>query len=186
MRVSLDGAVCAAMALLIIGVLRGEGSSKLVSWLSVAVLIATLVIAGLLGGERQIGFYGMFINDAFALFMKALVLLGSAVTIIMGLRYNEEHQITPRSIVKSVGDVRFATRVADARIGRPAADAGKRPVDAKEREALVKLLESQMQAAAEQLDFELAALLRDQILDLRAEQDSGRPAAPRGRAQPVR
>src|SRR5881275_2898278 len=85
--------VCAAMALLIIGVLRGEGSSKLVSWLSVAVLIATLVIAGLLGGERQIGFYGMFINDAFALFMKALVLLGSAVTIIMGLRYNEEHQI---------------------------------------------------------------------------------------------
>src|SRR5256885_3657982 len=84
--------VCAAMALLIIGVLRGEGSSKLVSWLSVAVLIATLVIAGLLGGERQIGFYGMFINDAFAVFMKALVLLGSAVTIIMGLRYNQEPQ----------------------------------------------------------------------------------------------
>src|SRR6266480_3773104 len=85
--------VCAAMALLIIGVLRGEGSSKLVSWLSVAVLIATLVIAGLLGGERQIGFYGMFINDAFALFMKTLVLLGSAVSIIMALRYNEEHRI---------------------------------------------------------------------------------------------
>src|SRR3954466_7728616 len=87
------GLVCAAMALLIIGVLRGEGSSKLVSWLSVAVLIATLVIAGLLGGERQIGFYGMFINDAFAVFMKALVLLGSAVTILMGMRYNEEQGI---------------------------------------------------------------------------------------------
>jgi NADH-quinone oxidoreductase subunit N len=85
--------VCAAMALLIIGVLRGEGSSKLVSWLSVAVLIATLGVAGLLGGERQIGFYGMFVNDAFAVFMKALVLLGSAVTIVMGLHYNEEHHI---------------------------------------------------------------------------------------------
>jgi NADH-quinone oxidoreductase subunit N len=85
--------VCAAMALLIIGVLRGEGSSRLVSWLSVVVLIATLVIAGLLGGERQVGFYGMFVSDAFAAFMKALVLLGSAVTIIMGLRYNEEHGI---------------------------------------------------------------------------------------------
>src|SRR5947207_5569927 len=85
--------VCAAMALLIIGVLRGEGSSRLVSWLSVAVLIATLVIAGVLGGERQVGFYGMFVSDAFAVFMKALVLLGSAVTIIMGLRYNEEHRI---------------------------------------------------------------------------------------------
>src|SRR6266513_4277940 len=85
--------VCAAMALLIIGVLRGEGSSRLVSWLSVAVLIATLVTAGLLGGERQVGFYGMFVSDAFAVFMKALVLLGSAVTIIMGLPYNEEHGI---------------------------------------------------------------------------------------------
>jgi NADH-quinone oxidoreductase subunit N len=72
--------VCAAMALLIIGALRGEGSSRLVSWLSVALLVATLVIAGLLGGERQVGFYGMFVNDAFAVFVKALVLLGSAVT----------------------------------------------------------------------------------------------------------
>src|SRR5258708_2546921 len=69
--------VCAAMALLIIGALRGEGSSRLVSWLSVAVLVATLVIAGLLGGERQVGFYGMFVSDAFAVFMKALVLLAS-------------------------------------------------------------------------------------------------------------
>src|SRR5207244_1480120 len=57
------------------------------------VLVATLVIAGVLGGPRQIGFYGMFVTDAFAVFMKVLVLLGSAVTIIMGLRYNEEHGI---------------------------------------------------------------------------------------------
>src|SRR5437764_3880183 len=85
--------VCAAMALLILGVLRGEGSSKLVSWLSVAALIATLIIAGLLGGERQVGFYGMFVNDAFAVFMKALYLHVSAMTNIMGLSYNEVHRI---------------------------------------------------------------------------------------------
>src|SRR2546423_13516280 len=62
--------VCAAMALLIIGVLRGEGSSRLVSWLAVAVLIATLVIAGGLGGERQIGFFGMFVQHALGGFFK--------------------------------------------------------------------------------------------------------------------
>ena len=102
------------------------------------------------------------------------------------LAYNEEHGVTPRSIVKSVDQVRFATRVADAKAAKPA-DAGfHRPADAQEREALVRLLESQMQAAAEELDFELAAVLRDQILELRADGDAGRHAPVRGRAQPVR
>src|SRR5438876_2034920 len=35
----------------------------------------------------------MFVNDAFALFTKALVLIGSAVTILIGMRYNEEQGI---------------------------------------------------------------------------------------------
>ena len=51
------------------------------------------MIAALGGGERRVGFYGMFVTDAFALFMKALVLIGSAVTILMGMRYNEEQGI---------------------------------------------------------------------------------------------
>jgi excinuclease ABC subunit B len=100
--------------------------------------------------------------------------------------HNVEHGITPTSIVKSVLDVRFVTRVADARVGRPETGGAKRPSEPREREALIALLESQMQAAAEQLDFEAAALLRDQILDLKAESDAGRRAPHRGRAQPVR
>ena len=82
-----------AMALLILGVLRGEGSTRLVSWLAVGGLILVLLITELGAGERRVGFYGMFVTDAFALFMKALVLIGSAVTILMGMRHNEEQGI---------------------------------------------------------------------------------------------
>jgi excinuclease ABC subunit B len=96
------------------------------------------------------------------------------------LAHNREHNITPRSIVKSVGDIRFVTRVADARVAKPGAAAVRRPVDDAERDTLIRMLEQQMQAAAEELDFELAAVLRDQLLELKAD------ATVRERAQPVR
>src|SRR6059036_3427489 len=96
------------------------------------------------------------------------------------LAYNIEHGITPRSIVKSVGDIRFVTRVADARAPKPGTVALRRPADASERDTLIRMLEQQMQAAAEELDFELAAVLRDQLLELKAD------APLRERAQPVR
>ena len=96
------------------------------------------------------------------------------------LAHNVEYGITPRSIIKSVGDIRFVTRVADARVARPGTGAVRRPADAREREALITVLEQQMQAAAEELDFELAAVLRDQLLELKAD------APLRERAQPVR
>ena len=101
------------------------------------------------------------------------------------LAYNTEHGITPRSIVKSVLDIRFVTRVADARVAKPGTSAIRRPANAAERETLIRMLEQQMQAAAEELDFELAAVLRDQLLELKA---AGPPSdAPvRERAQPVR
>src|SRR3954452_5536325 len=85
--------VCAAMALLLVGVFRGEGSARLVAWLAVIVLLVTLVLCGVFGWERRLGFYGMFVTDAFAVFMKALVLLGAAISIILALRFNEEHRI---------------------------------------------------------------------------------------------
>jgi NADH-quinone oxidoreductase subunit N len=83
----------AAMGLLVLGAWRGEGSTRLVSWLAVAALIVILGVTLLGGPERRVGFYGMFVTDAFALFMKSLVLAGSAVTIIMGVHYNEEQGI---------------------------------------------------------------------------------------------
>jgi excinuclease ABC subunit B len=102
------------------------------------------------------------------------------------LAHNKEHNITPRSIVKSVGDIRFVTRVADARVPRPGAAAVRRPADATERETLIRMLEQQMQAAAEELDFELAAVLRDQLLELKAASAPAPDATVRDRAQSVR
>ena len=83
----------AAMVLLIVGAMRGESSTRLVSWLAIAVLIVVFLLTELGGGERRVGFYGMFMADAFARFMKALVLTGSAVTILFAMRYNEEQGI---------------------------------------------------------------------------------------------
>src|SRR5947209_18498247 len=82
-----------AMALLIFGAVSGEKSTRTVSWLAIAVLIIALAVALAQGGERHLGFYSMFSTAAFALCMKALVLIGSAVTILMGMRYNEDQGI---------------------------------------------------------------------------------------------
>ena len=82
-----------AMAMLMVGVLQGEGSARLVSWLCVVALGVTLAVALFVGGATRSGFYGMFVADAFGLFMKTLVLLGSAAAIVLSLRYNDTQQI---------------------------------------------------------------------------------------------
>jgi excinuclease ABC subunit B len=98
--------------------------------------------------------------------------------------YNIEHGITPRSIVKSVEEIRFTTRFADARedpvpraeplalLGKAAADWD--AADPDEKAALIGMLEQEMRRAADDLDYELAAQIRDQILDLKAAGSGGR------------
>ncbi len=92
--------------------------------------------------------------------------------------HNEEHGITPVSIHKSVDQVRLVTRVADARAPRPEPQAAERGASL-DRESLIEVLEEQMREAAAELDFELAAQLRDQIFELKAEGDPERKS-PRG------
>jgi excinuclease ABC subunit B len=103
-------------------------------------------------------------------------------------RYNEEHGITPRSIVKSLEEVRLSTHVADARTERPDEKQPKLAVQGKvdlhdpaKRAAMITTLERQMREAAANLEFELAALLRDQINDLRAmgAPEVRRPSVPK-------
>ncbi len=86
------------------------------------------------------------------------------------LDYNREHGITPETIRKSVQEIEFSTRVADAR-ATPAprvADRAPSYQDEVNAEELAKALETEMDAAAAELDFERAALLRDELFDLRA------------------
>jgi excinuclease ABC subunit B len=85
--------------------------------------------------------------------------------------FNREHGITPRSIVKSMEEVRLSTHVADARTERPEPKRTPDSVDLHDparRAAHIQSLERQMREAAANLEFELAAMLRDQLNDLKA------------------
>jgi excinuclease ABC subunit B len=95
--------------------------------------------------------------------------------------HNREHGVIPKSIRKSVEQVHFTTRVADARAEAPETAEDKAPETPLDREGLIEVLEQQMREAAAELDFEVAARLRDQIFELRAAGDAVR-RAPRGAA----
>ena len=76
-------------------------------------------------------------------------------------QYNEEHGITPRSVRSAIRSLMEVTRVPDK-------DAGKALDDA-ERQLAIEHLEERILEAANNLDFEKAAKLRDQMLELRGE-----------------
>jgi excinuclease ABC subunit B len=87
------------------------------------------------------------------------------------LRYNEEHGITPETIVMGVSDIaEFLSLEAPHVPGKRRR--GRVEVEGMNREELEKLvitLEEEMFAAAEELRFEYAAKLRDEIKELRRE-----------------
>jgi excinuclease ABC subunit B len=94
------------------------------------------------------------------------------------LAYNLEHGIIPQTIIKSVEEIALSTRVADAREKPLAKVAESRAAygaaAGRDPEELLRELELEMRDAAAQLDFERAALLRDQLLELRASMDGAK------------
>jgi excinuclease ABC subunit B len=86
------------------------------------------------------------------------------------LRYNEEHGITPESIVKGVSDIaEFLSMESPTVPGRRRRGRKVEGMQPDELEKLVVTLEEEMFAAAEELRFEYAAKLRDEIKELRRE-----------------
>ena len=86
------------------------------------------------------------------------------------IAHNRVHEITPETIRKSVEQIEFSTRVADAR-QKPSiktVEALQTYTDEVNREELAKILEREMADAAEAMDFERAALIRDELFELRA------------------
>jgi excinuclease ABC subunit B len=111
------------------------------------------------------------------------------------MRHNEEHGIVPHTVEKSVADVRFVTRVADAREEREEDEKGPRRRDGKRKvaeapahydtsdpAALIARLEGEMKEAAAALDFEQAARLRDELFELKARFGDGAKAGDGARA----
>jgi len=81
--------------------------------------------------------------------------------------YNREHGITPQGIRKTIRDITERVQaVAETRTPYVATH-----LDKEDIVKLIKELESQMKAAARNLEFEKAALLRDRIIELRKEFD---------------
>jgi NADH-quinone oxidoreductase subunit N len=72
-----------AMALLLLGAIRGEKGIHFVSVLAIILLVASAWFVGVPLTERPHAFGGAFVVDDFARFAKLLILLGSALTLMM-------------------------------------------------------------------------------------------------------
>ncbi|AKH98618.1 excinuclease ABC subunit UvrB [Halanaeroarchaeum sulfurireducens] len=89
--------------------------------------------------------------------------------------FNEEHGTDPTTIEKAVGEIDLPGSKTDT-----SSITGEGPADADEASVLIEDLEDRMQEAADNLEFELAADIRDRIRKLREEfdLDSGDGVAP--------
>ena len=76
-----------SLILLMVGVFLGDRSTNLLTWLCVVAMGAAFIMV--LAGSHAYSttFFGMFVSDSFAIFMKCLVLIGAAVTLIMGMGF---------------------------------------------------------------------------------------------------
>ncbi|HLR10325.1 MAG TPA: excinuclease ABC subunit UvrB [Sporosarcina sp.] len=85
------------------------------------------------------------------------------------MAYNEKHGITPQTIKKEIHDVIRATEVAEERETYLEKITHGKKLTKDEKASILAVLEKEMDEAAKDLQFELAAELRDAIIELKAE-----------------
>ncbi len=85
------------------------------------------------------------------------------------IKYNEEHNITPQTIVKDIRDVIEATKAAEEPSIYEVIKEENGEISAKDKKKLIKKYTEEMMEAAKNLQFERAAELRDIINDLKGE-----------------
>jgi NADH-quinone oxidoreductase subunit N len=82
------------MALLLIGAFRKSEAVRSIAWLAVLALVVAIGLAlGVMPAETQTGFGGVYVLDAFGVFMKVLALAGTALAIVMSLGYIERENM---------------------------------------------------------------------------------------------
>ncbi|MFN3075517.1 MAG: NADH-quinone oxidoreductase subunit NuoN [Alphaproteobacteria bacterium] len=77
----------AAMALLMVGVFRQEEGTNFIGGLAVLALAGVGLVEMGLAGPRRVTFNGMFVVDEFAVFVKCLILLASALSVVLSLSW---------------------------------------------------------------------------------------------------
>ena len=87
--------------------------------------------------------------------------------------YNREHNCVPEPIVKSIGEVMAATAVADSRVAASIAEPGISYGGNTGGKELLETLKAEMEEAAERMEFERAAVLRDQYFEVMSELEGG-------------
>jgi excinuclease ABC subunit B len=88
------------------------------------------------------------------------------------IAYNEEHGITPETVQKGISDMTEFLAMEDRAPRRRRVRAGEEVQTPEQLEKLIVELEEEMMAAAEDLRFEEAARIRDEIKELRRDLDA--------------
>jgi excinuclease ABC subunit B len=84
------------------------------------------------------------------------------------VQYNEAHNITPKTIVKAIHELEeFQYDAKRTELTGLFRDAGPQYFAKDKLPGLIKDLENQMKEAADALDYELAAVIRDRIIEIR-------------------